>query len=517
MYKSVKVIPPLVTLVAMVLLGSGCSTVIDAHQQKSSAANNFYDNHFDTAAKSFGKKVKARSGTGDELMWCLEQGTADFDAGYADRSLVAFNRADYLIKEYDNRATVNLRKVGAEAGSAVTNLNALPYSGSILDRQMLYAYRAFDYLGMGDLSGALVEIRRMREVHKDSKKIFEEQIEKTRKDIESARLENSKQAAKLSSQDGTDLSFEQLLENAKVRKAYDSAATKSNELYASLANPFIAYMSAIGYFLEGNMEEAMVDMRELYRMEPDSSLVQRNYVTAATATGSFVPMNLTEVPPFRFPLDDKVVYVIFMNGRGPSFKQEKFSLVLPWVSYIGFAFPVGVYSKPEWTNLVLKYSEQGGVNDVRTARIADINAVFAQEYHENLPSMITRIAVSTLTKALANAVAIEAARRQGVGYEIAAYFATGFYAYLFNTADTRCWEMLPAEVQAAQLPIPEDRQLTLTTSGINGFGQLFLRQKGKIVRSSKQLDIKLQPATRIAFIFARGVPAGVNIQVFEIK
>ncbi|MCP4102052.1 MAG: hypothetical protein GY750_11565 [Lentisphaerae bacterium] len=512
-----KIFPPLALLVGVIIFSSGCSTVIDAHQQKSSTTNEFYDNKFDAAARSFGSKADSRSGTGDELMWLLEQGTAEFDAGHSKQSLKAFDRAVYLVNEYDSRATVNVRKIGAEAGSVVTNMNALPYSGSILDRQMLYAYRAFDYLGMEDLSGALVEIRRMRQAHKDSKKVYEEKLDKARSDIETARRQNSKDAAKLQNQQGTDLTFEELLENAKVKSAYQSASTNSNKLYAKLTNPFIAYLSAVGYFLEGNWGEAMVDLRELYRMEPDSPLVQRNYVTTATAIGGSVPMKLTEVRPYRFPLDRKVIYVIFMNGRGPSYKQVKFSLVLPWVSYIGFAFPSGIYSKPRWDNLQLQFKQHGGMNGVKTTRIADVNAVFAQEYHENLPYMITRIAVSTLTKALANAVAVEAARRKGVGYEIAAYFATGFYAYLFNTADTRCWEMLPAEVQAAQLAIPEDRGLSLSSSDFRGVGKLFLRKNGKVIKSAKRLNIKLKNDTNVAFIFARGVPAGVNIQVFEIK
>ena len=42
--------------------------------------------------------------------------------------------AEELILDYDDRATVSVRDVGAEAGTAVTNLNTLPYRGFCRDR-----------------------------------------------------------------------------------------------------------------------------------------------------------------------------------------------------------------------------------------------------------------------------------------------------------------------------------------------------------------------------------------------
>ena len=41
------------------------------------------------------------------------------------------------------------------------------------------------------------------------------------------------------------------------------------------------------------------------------------------------------------------------------------------------------------------------------------------------------------------------------------------YKYLFNTADTRCWELIPAEISLAVLPMPEDGQLQIILPAYN--------------------------------------------------
>ena len=36
---------------------------------------------------------------------------------------------------------------------------------------------------------------------------------------------------------------------------------------------------------------------------------------------------------------------------------------------------------------------------------------------------------------------------------------------IFNTADTRTWEMLPKEYQFAEFPLPADRRITVAPAG----------------------------------------------------
>ena len=48
-------------------------------------------------------------------------------------------------------------------------------------------------------------------------------------------------------------------------------------------------------------------------------------------------------------------------------------------------------------------------------------------------------------------------------------FRSGAAAYkvAVNTADTRSWELLPAQFQIIQLPMPEDRKVELAPDGVH--------------------------------------------------
>jgi hypothetical protein len=94
-------------------------------------------------------------------MWRLEEGSAEFAAGNYKQSIKAFEHAEAVLKDFDNRAEINVREAGAEVGAVVTNLNALPYRSNYVEIILLNAYKALDYFALGDASGARVELRRM--------------------------------------------------------------------------------------------------------------------------------------------------------------------------------------------------------------------------------------------------------------------------------------------------------------------------------------------------------------------
>jgi hypothetical protein len=503
------------------LLFTGCSSIIDAHKQKEPYMTLYYGGKVKDAANQLLEKAEDRRDTGDEVMWCLEAGSAMLTDSQYKKSLAALNRAEDLIKEYDNRATVSARDAGAETGSAMTNPNALPYKGMYLDRIMLNAYKSFDYMGLNDFVGAMVEIRRMRDTQRDVEKKFQDEIDKAQKEIDTYNRKNRQQASSIGVRKDTTVSFDQILKTKEVKEAYEASAKKSNKLYASFVNPFATYLSAIGYLLDNNYSEAMVDFRNLYKMDAGNPLIQRDYVTCARMLGDKIPAELSKIKPYSYPLSSKVVYVIFMNGRGPSLKQVKFQIILPYVGYTGIAFPVYEYHKPVFKGITMKYCWKGSKQSVNTVRVADIDAVASREYHERLPSMITRLVISTLTKELASYVAVQAARTQGTGYELGAYAVTGIYKYLFNTADTRCWETLPGEVQAAHLPIPDDGVICLSPSlapiSVKVDSGKQKKPQEKPLKIKGDVKIRLKKNTRFAILYVRGLPGNFIVKVFEFK
>jgi len=476
-------------IICIITLLNGCSSIIDARKQKQPYMDNYYSGQVALAAKDLTEKSEDRSGTGDELMWALEAGTANYTAGEYQKSMREFERSELLIQDFDRRAVINARAAGSEVGAALTNPNALPYQGMYLDRVMLNAYKALNYFALNDPAGAQVELRRMREAQKQVVRKFADEIRTSQKEIETQNRKNQQQSRSFGNQN-TSIPFSSIVKNPAINEAYSVSASKANKLYGSLANPFVSYFSALGYLIENNYAEALVDFRNLYKMNPDNKLIQRDYVTAAARIGSEVPEELASVKPYESSLNNKRVYVILFNGQAPALKQQKFQIILPYVGYTGIAFPRYEYFPVLLPELELSYIVNHHQQTARTETICDFDAIMSQEYHDKLPSMITRLVVSTLTKELSSYAIVHAARQSGnSGAEIGAYALTGIYKFMFNTADTRGWETLPKEVQIAHIPMPDDGLLQINPTG----GQ------------SKEITIKQD--TNIAIVYIRALSA----------
>jgi uncharacterized protein len=508
--------------VAIIFLNSGCSSIIDARKQKQPYMASYYSGNVKQAAADLTVKSEDRVGTGDELMWRLDEGTADFTASEYKKSIEAFKKCEKLIENYDERAVINAREAGSEGGSAVTNPNALPYRGMYLDKIMLNAYKALDYFALNDPSGAQVELRRMREAQKQVVKQFDDEIQTSQKEIDAQNIKNQRKSKALGGQNAA-IPFSTIVKNPIVNEAYTSSGNKANKLYGNLINPFVSYFSGIGYLIENNYGEALVDFRNLYKMNPNNKLIQRDYVTCAKNIGNKIPEELQKIKPFGYPLNSKIVFVLLFNGRAPALKQMRFKIILPYLGYTGIAFPTYEYFPVSLPGLEVDYTFDKKEKSAKTEQIADFDSIMSQEYHNKLPSMITRLVISTLTKEIASYAAVRAAKQAGTGAEIGAYALTGLYKYLFNTADTRCWETLPKEIQVTHLPIPDNGILRISPVG-PGNKSSKKKEKGKhkkksqITHYKKTTEIVLKKDTNVAIVYIRALSSDKLVyKLFEIN
>lgn len=478
----------------------GCTSIIDSRKQKKELTTAYKTGDLKKAGQIVSEECEDHKDSGDSVMWFLESGLIKFDSGDYANSLKDFEAAENKINDFEERATVNLRGSGAETGSAMTNPTAIPYKGLYCDRVLLNIYKAMVYLGMEKPDAARVEMRRMREVQKKIEEQFSDEIERQRKITEEANRKNVSQGQKLAKKEKNgNVNFEMLLKNPDVKKAYEASAKKAEKAYGNLMNPFATYMSAIAYLSENNYSEALVDFRNLYRMNPNNPMTNRDYVTCSRKIGSYVPRAVEKVPSWDYPLNDNIVFVIFANGHAPALKQTKIQLILPYVGYTGIAFPQYEYFKRSFKNLVIS----SGGKLYTTVQLVDMDAVVAEEYYKRLPTMITRLVISYLVKETASMVAVQIANQQGAAAGLIAYSATGLYKYLFNTADTRCWETLPGEYQMVHFPIPEDRKIKFEIP---------------VEKSKKEISVDLQKGARLVIIYIRGFNKKiVSVKTFQLN
>ena len=66
---------------------------------------------------------------------------------------------------YEEQAKV---KVGSEVGASLTNLSALPYRGRAYDKVLINAYKALNYMQLGEFDKARVELNRALQRQKDA-------------------------------------------------------------------------------------------------------------------------------------------------------------------------------------------------------------------------------------------------------------------------------------------------------------------------------------------------------------
>ena len=91
----------LLCLTGLSLLLSACSTVVDSHTQKTSLLASWQAGREAETERLLRNGLKHAEGSGDELMWLLENGIFEFNRGNLKESVRMFDRADRMMKEYD--------------------------------------------------------------------------------------------------------------------------------------------------------------------------------------------------------------------------------------------------------------------------------------------------------------------------------------------------------------------------------------------------------------------------------
>ena len=148
---------------------------------KAAMMRDYESGDFKEAAAIAANFAGKRSGTGDELMWLYEEGSAKFADSDYKGSIKAFEKAEKTIYDYEHRARISARDGLSETAAFLTTPNALPYKGNYYEKILLNAFKGLDYMALGDMSGARVELRRAYERQKEAERCYAEEIRKAKK------------------------------------------------------------------------------------------------------------------------------------------------------------------------------------------------------------------------------------------------------------------------------------------------------------------------------------------------
>jgi hypothetical protein len=420
------------------LLVTGCQT----YEQKNKVVANWQQGNLPGAVFEAKNLADKNANNRDAIVWRLEQGAVLRAAGKYEDSNQAFDQAQGKIDDYAQKAKV---RIGQEAGVLLSNQAELDYEGRAYDGIMLNTYKALNYLALGEPDKARPEIIRAYERQQDAVEANKKRIQETQdaaeKNKDKATIDKAQNDQKLQSQ----------LSDA-------SANLDGLKAYTDYVNPFTVYLDGL-YFLANaadasDLERARKSIERVTAFAPDNDFVKQDLATADDL------IHGKPLPP--------VTYVIFETGCAPERSQIRIDIpiIISRVSYVGAAFP----KLKLQGNYTPSLTVSAGGTIITTALLASIDGVVARDFKNELPVIITKTIVATVTKAVA-AYAINDAARQsggsdvGLGNNVAGLLtqiATAGYQMAVNIADERTWTTLPKEFQVARVPTPADRKIDLT-------------------------------------------------------
>jgi hypothetical protein len=326
------------------------------------------------------------------------------------------------------------------------------YRGTPNDRIMLHTLNALNFMAMGQMSDARVELNRAQVWQDDAHHRYAKAIElahkKNQTNVEAA---SKKWTSKSGGAGWAAQSGGVMHSNTRkiMDRHYGSLADKQG--HAKYGNPFASHLRGVFRLAikayDGDLAMARFELRDVAAMVPRRIPLLADDIEYASTAGHLEP----------------TTWIYFMTGRAPELKQEK--VVMPLALSGSFtmptlALPKMVFDETNPMHLHIRTKEQG---TVQTHLLADNAAIAAAQFKERLPIIITQEGVRATGKAIASYVAMRFAQQQQSWAASLLAFGTVIYQVSSAQADLRTWRTLPAEIQLARIPTPSSGEIQLGT------------------------------------------------------
>jgi hypothetical protein len=412
-----------VLVISLLLIVQGCSTLENYTHKTAAARMEISRSDFQNALATFPEKsAKGRN----EVLVRLERGMLLQDMGQFKQSSNEFELAAERIREHEDKAVISAGRTASQAGTLLLNEQVMPYEGEDFEKILLHTLDAVDYLMMGNLEDSRVEVRNAYEQQ-------EKLSEKHAREMEKAQKESGAQ--------DWQGSFEQA-----DRQGYELIRDKASSVYSVYHNAFASYISALVYELNGEPDEAYIDLKKAIIASPGSRSIQKDLIRLARKLNYRYDVEEWER---RFGPGDKIpeqpvdVFVIFSNGLAP-YKQ---AISFPIPIRRGFVFAsLPVY---RFTPSGISSAEiiSGGMT-VRSSVVFDTDAVAARNLLDEFPIIFVKQVARSYLKAQATS---QLARNHGDWWAVIGTIFSG----VTEQADLRTWSTLPKEIQVARAFLPQ--------------------------------------------------------------
>ncbi len=373
------------------------------------------------------KDLESKTTSEDGILYLSERARMYQINGQYEASKKDFEKVIAAYDRLEARAAITASGAAAGASSMLTNDNAIPYEGFGYERIFAHQFQAFNYLSLGDLEGANVEIRRASLEQRTLELAHEKEI---------ANAENEASAESMNLGEW---------QNTPELAGMDRLA---GTVKSSFQNAYTFYTSAVLWEAQGDFNSAVVDYKKAFEINPQNLQIQQDVMRTSAGT--------------KIAEDQGALVVLYEDGFVP--ERQSFNLSIPYftsgsVTYLTLAFPY--YSADRWAtaSTLTLYDDNHKLG--QTEQIAHVGAMAVKALKEKIPVMIVRQVLRARTKYEAH----KAATEQG---GLVGSLLSTVYNLVSEQADLRSWLTLPnnAQVFRSELPAGE-HAIELNVGGVS--------------------------------------------------
>lgn len=379
----------------------------------------FMSGRYEEAAQKLEAGIKSQGEKGrDILLYLLDYGLTLHAAGKFDESNRIFLQADKMAEIKDYTS------LAAEGSSLVTSENIKDYKAEDFENVLINTYLAMNFALLGDHENALVEARRV---------------------------------------------------NRKLYLMVNEGARKYKQ------NAFARYLSAVIYEADKNWNDAYIDYKKTWELDPGFPGLGRDLWRLAYFNGMREEMERWD-REFKLTRDDheaaraldprkgkSEIIVLFENGYSPEKEPHPNFRTIPKFY-------------PRFNPVTNAKVELNGKVIAETAKLHDIEATAIQNLDDKYAGIIAKKVAGMVAKEV---VADQVERR--TGSEVAGA-VTRMILYSIDQADLRSWKLLPKDLQIARIPVdPGTYTVRLQPNGGGG-----LPEKAVQVTAGKKIFVNFR-------------------------
>lgn len=372
--------------------------------------------------------------------------------GNWERSIRIFNDAADILDEYESRALYNIRDMSARIGTFTLSRGSKGYFGAGYERSLLHTFNGLNYLMLGNIHGAAVEMRKMEFRQERWLAESKELLKNIPKSVKNARI-----------------TPEQLPNGYSMRGILATEAGR--RLLSTYQDAFSYALSSIVCAKAGDTRYAEVSAKRAMALAPMSAPLFHHTDKATPATKRGKKKAAKKTPSAQAPQptgDTQDITVIITTGLAPSMYVERVRVSFPAIGYIVLDMPS--FHPPMFrTGMPTLCTENDEPVHVRELLFTDALAI------RSLWDTLSYETAAAYFRAGLKAAAAS-------GAYAAAYSNRDLrpYSGLIGTAVTvvsdlgtsliddnvRNWDTLPCNGFLARLTAPKGETLTLTLDGL---------------------------------------------------